>query len=72
VKKLKRYEVTMFQLEQQGWHRADLTLLQRYYDLEDVLGALADAGFVRVNTYDARREFGFNLSDGRMFYLARK
>ncbi len=72
LKKLKRYEVTMFQLEQSGWQRADLTLLQRYYDTEDVLGALADAGFVRVKTYDARREFGFSLSDGRMFYLARK
>lgn len=72
LKKLKRYEVTMFQLEQSGWQRADLSLYQRYYDTEDVLGALADAGFVRVKTYDARREFGFSLSDGRMFYLARK
>ena len=72
MKRLKRYEVTMFQLEQQGWQRADLTLFQRYYSTEEVLGALADAGFWRVKTYDARREFGFNLSDGRMFYLARK
>lgn len=72
AKKLKRYEVTMFQLEERGWQRADLTLLQRYYSTEEVLSALADAGFLRVKTYDARREFGFNLSDGRMFYLARK
>lgn len=72
AKKLKRYDVTMFQLEERGWQRADLTLRQRYYSAEEVLGALADAGFLRVKTYDARREFGFNLSDGRMFYLARK
>jgi SAM-dependent methyltransferase len=72
IKKLKRYDVTMFQLEQEVWQRADLTLYQRYYSVNEVLGALADAGFLRVKTYDARREFGFNLSDGRMFYLARK
>ena len=71
-KKLKRYDVTMFQLEDDEWQRSDLTLYQRYYDNEEVLGALADAGFRRVKTYDARREFGFTLSDGRMFYLARK
>jgi SAM-dependent methyltransferase len=72
LQKLKRYDVTMFQLEEDEWQRSDLTLYQRYYDNLDVLGALADAGFRRVKTYDARREFGFTLSDGRMFYLARK
>ena len=70
--KLKRYDVTMFMLERNEWTRSDLTLLQRYYENEDVLTALADAGFRRVKTYDARREFGFTLSDGRMFYFARK
>ncbi len=72
IKKLKRYDVTMFQLEHGIWQRNDLTLRQRYYSVNEVLVALADAGFLRVKTYDARREFGFNLSDGRMFYLARK
>lgn len=72
IKKLKRYDVTMFQLEQGIWQRTDLALHQRYYSVNEVLGALADAGFLRVKTYDAQREFGFNLSDGRMFYLARK
>lgn len=72
IKKLKRYDVTMFQLENEIWQRSDLTLYQRYYDTDAVLDALADAGFSRVKTYDARREFGFNVSDGRMFYLARK
>ncbi|MFN0110931.1 MAG: class I SAM-dependent methyltransferase [Blastocatellia bacterium] len=72
VQKLKRYDVTMFQLEHERWRRSDLTLTQRYYTVNEALGALADAGFLRVKTYDARREFGFTLSDGRMFYLARK
>jgi len=72
TEKLKRYDVTMFQWEDDQWQRADLTLYQRYYDNEAILGALADAGFRHVRAYDARREFGFTLSDGRMFYLARK
>ncbi|MGH6803818.1 MAG: class I SAM-dependent DNA methyltransferase [Methyloceanibacter sp.] len=71
-KRLKRYDTTMFQLEEGNWRRSDLTLFQRYYDNEEVLSALADCGFCRVKTYDARREFGMTLSDGRMFYFARK
>jgi SAM-dependent methyltransferase len=70
--KLKRYEVTMFLKEDNVWQRSDLTLSQRYYDNVEVLSALAESGFSRVRTYDARKEFGFTLSDGRMFYLARK
>lgn len=78
---LKRYAVTMFHRENasaadaaqaQCWRRSDLTLLQRYYANHEVLGALEEAGFSRSKTYDARREFGFTLSDGRMFYFARK
>ena len=72
LQKLKQYEVTMFQWEGEEWQRSDLALYQRYYDVETVLRALAETGFSRIRTYDARREFGFNLSDGRMFYLARK
>jgi SAM-dependent methyltransferase len=70
--KLKRYDVTMFTLEDDAWQRSDLTLFQRYYDPDEVIAALAESGFSRVKAYDARREFGFTLSDGRMFYLARK
>jgi len=72
VEKLKRYDITMFRLETDGWRRSDVTLFQRYHETRDVLRALSSAGFHRVRTYDARKEFGFTLSDGRMFYLARK
>ncbi len=70
--KLKRYDVTMFEPERDLWRRSDLTLFQRYYDSDEVIAALAECGFSRIRAYDARREFGFTLSDGRMFYLARK
>jgi SAM-dependent methyltransferase len=70
--KLKRYDVTMFRLEDALWRRSDLTLFQRYYASDDVIFALVESGFNNIKTYDARREFGFTISDGRMFYLARK
>ena len=70
--KLKRYEVTMFRLLGGIWQRNDVTLHQRYYDQDDILEALAGAGFRKIQTFDARKEFGMTLSDGRMFYLARK
>jgi len=70
--KLKEYDVTMFRLLEGNWQRTDLCLWQRYYGEAEVVTALAEAGFKRVKTYDAGREFGMTLSDGRMFYLARK
>lgn len=72
VKRLKRYDLTMFRLESGSWTRSDVSLYQRYHETEDVLRALSAAGFHRIRTYDARKEFGFTLSDGRMFYVARK
>jgi SAM-dependent methyltransferase len=70
--RLKKYELTMFRLLTGNWQRTDLNLWQRYYTEVEILTALADAGFKQVKTYDARREFGMTLSDGRMFYLTRK
>ncbi len=70
--KLKEYAVTMFRLLEGNWQRTDLCLWQRYYGEAEVVAALAEAGFKQVKTYDAGREFGMTLSDGRMFYLARK
>ena len=72
VERLKLYEVTMFRRERGRWRRADVTLRQRSHDEKEVRAALARAGFTHVNTYDARREFGMTVSDGRMFYFARK
>src|SRR5215813_11579797 len=51
--KLKRYDVTMFTLEDAAWLRSDLTLFQRYYDADEVIAALSESGFSRVKAYDA-------------------
>ncbi len=70
--KLKRYYVTMFRKQEKLWKRSDLVLEQRYYSEAEVAGALAEAGFRQVRTYDARHAFDLQLSDGRMFFVARK
>jgi SAM-dependent methyltransferase len=70
--KVKRYEITMFRLEGGHWRRSDLALLQKYYSEGEVQWALAQAGFGEVMTYDADREFGLSISDGRCFFLANK
>lgn len=71
-KKLKCYRVTMFRRQETLWKRSDLSLEQRYYSETEVVQALAAVGFQRIRTYDARHEFGLQLSDGRMFFVARK
>lgn len=69
---LKRYDVTMFVKYGTTWKRSDLTLYQRYYTEDEIITTLKKSGFSKIKAYDAKREFGFNLSDGRFFYLAQK
>lgn len=53
------------------WRRKSLFLSQRAYSVEELTGALASAGFVSVNLFDARRDFGWR-EEGRAFFRARK
>ena len=70
IRRLKRYDLTMFRLEDGLWQRSDLTLHQRYHETEVVLDLLTETGFPQIRTWDARRDFGPARSDSRMFYLA--
>ena len=70
--RLKEYKVTTFKLDDAGWQRNDVTLFQRYYLIEEVKAALGLADFAAISVYDASREFGMPVRDGRAFFLARK
>ena len=70
--RLKEYHVTTFKLDDAGWQRNDVTLLQRYHLIEDVKAALWLADFGAVSVYDGSRDFGMPVKDGRAFFLARK
>jgi SAM-dependent methyltransferase len=68
--RMKYYEVTMFTLEADDWKRGDLTLVQRYYDAEEIVNLLNETGFERIVVHDAKDKFDFSISDGRAFFVA--
>lgn len=68
---LKRYEVKIYHRESGEWEREDLVLLQRYYQSSDVVAALVEAGFAKIEVLDAAQEFDLAISDGRAFFIAR-
>jgi SAM-dependent methyltransferase len=53
--KLARFDATLFRLEEGLWQRSDVTLWQHCYTPQEVLGALARAGFTAAQ--------GFQLSE---------
>jgi SAM-dependent methyltransferase len=73
LSRLKRYQVTLFERSPDlTWYRTDLTLEQRYHDTSEVAKRLSDAGFLEIQLFDARVDFGRGQRDSRMYYLARK
>lgn len=72
--KLANMNITIFMQDEQDesrWRRSDLTLTQRAYSIEDLTSALASAGFVDIQAFDARRDLGMR-DEGRAFFRARK
>jgi SAM-dependent methyltransferase len=70
--RIARCEVTLFQPLGETWQRSDLTIVERCHDVEEVRGALAEAGFREVERYDAAGELGLAGQEGRVFLAARK
>jgi SAM-dependent methyltransferase len=70
--KIARAEVTMFRLEEGIWLRSDIDFFQTAYSEEEVTGALRNAGFSDISTYNASRELGQPMGEGRIFFLALK
>jgi SAM-dependent methyltransferase len=54
------------------YQRSDLTLIERAYPAEEVLEALAGAGFVDAKGYDAEHDLAWRGYAGRSFFVARK
>ena len=70
-----RWDIAMFRRDRRGlWRRTDLTLVQRAYEEPEVCQALAEAGFVGVETWDAdRTPAGLTpLPPGKCYFLAHK
>ncbi len=65
--------VTMFRLVEGSWRRSDTVIEERCYEPEEVSGALCDAGFGEIVSYDAT-ELGMagQLGEGRSFYVVNR
>ena len=69
------WKIAMFRRDRRGiWRRSDLHLVQRAYEGPEVCRALAEAGFVDVEVWDAdRTPAGLTpLPPGKSYFLARK
>ena len=67
-------ELTIFELGDSGWNRADLTITERWYAQDDVLDGLRVAGFSDTRSFSADEPIaeGCPTSQGRMFFVARR
>jgi len=71
ITRIGRNDVTMFERDG-AWRRTDLTMEQKCHETQEVLAALASAGFCGVATYDARQDFGLSNAEGRLFFRCEK
>lgn len=69
--RLGRNELTLFSLDE-GWQRADLTVLQRAHTDAEVLAALEGAGLADILAHDAERDLGLPDERGRRFIVCRR
>lgn len=72
-RKIGRAELTIFKLESGAWQRSDICVMERCYSEEEVLAALARAGFSDMAAKDAW-EVGMrgDIALGRSFFFAVK
>jgi hypothetical protein len=70
-RKLGRFSVTIFFLQDEGWRRSDVVLTERVYSEAEVIRALEAAGFRTTRTFDAHQDLGIDET-GRVFFLAEK
>lgn len=64
-------QVTVFKSEGRRWQRSDFTLTQRCFSESELRGALARAGFIHVDAFDAEKDLGMSGELGRKFFLCR-
>jgi SAM-dependent methyltransferase len=67
-------DVTLFRLIRGNWQRSDFCLSQRCHSEQNVLDALSNAQFRRIEARDAAQDLGMvgEIGRGRTFYLAQK
>ncbi len=65
-------KLTLFREEDGNWGRTDLEIREYLHAPEEIVTALADAGFGEPDVFDAEDDFGMPRAEGRLFYSARR
>ena len=65
-------KLTLFRDESGCWARTDLEIREFLHAPEEIVAALADAGFGEPDVFDAEDDFGMPRAEGRLFYSARR
>ncbi|MGZ4815618.1 MAG: class I SAM-dependent DNA methyltransferase [Terriglobales bacterium] len=69
--KLARNDVTIFRRQSGNiWQRSDFRIAQNCHSEYELRNHLNDAGFRRIDTYDAERDLGMDGEFGRRFFVA--
>jgi SAM-dependent methyltransferase len=71
IRKIGRYDVTMFRLIGRTWKRSDAVIEEKCFALRDLKTKLKRAGFVSIRIYYADRDLKLEGHEGRVFFLCR-
>jgi SAM-dependent methyltransferase len=64
------YQITTFELRDNSWRREDITVHERYYDNNEIMEALTEAGFTNIQFVDGDKDLRVKAFRGRTFVLA--
>jgi len=70
-RRIGHYDVTIFRLAE-TWRRSDFRIDERCYAEDEIRAALTEAGFTRIDSYDAEADLGLHGEAGRSFFLCRR
>ncbi|MEH2222135.1 class I SAM-dependent methyltransferase [Nostoc sp.] len=70
--KVASINLTIFSLIEQTWQRLDSTILEKCYSKEEVISALATAGFADISIYDAHRDLEISPMPGSTYFVCYK
>lgn len=70
--KIKRCQVTIFNLVEGNWQRSDTTLLEKCHSITEIQSALENVGFAEVSIYDAEHDLAIRGDAGNTYFVCRK
>ena len=71
--RIKRYQITIFNLVEGNWQRSDATVLEKFHSITEIQSALENVGFAEVSIYDEERDLEKREKEnGDTYFVCRK